>query len=59
LGKYNLIALGGAAISFVIFATGFKVLGINYILADLIAIVLSLSWNYWMSIHIVWKVVDT
>ena len=59
LGKYNLIALGGAAISFVFFAVGFKALGLNYILADLIAIILSLSWNYWMSIHIVWKVVDT
>jgi dolichol-phosphate mannosyltransferase len=59
LGKYNLIALGGAAISFVIFAIGYKILGLNYILADIIAIVLALSWNYWMSVHIVWKVVDT
>jgi len=58
LAKYNLVALGGAAISFIIFAIGFKILGLNYILADLIAIVLALSWNYWMSVHIVWKVVD-
>jgi len=56
--KYNLIYIGGAAIAFTVFATAHQALGIHYLLADAISILVAMSWNYWMSIRIVWKVVD-
>jgi dolichol-phosphate mannosyltransferase len=59
LFKYNLIALSGAAISFSVFALLYKVVGVHYVPADLIAIAAATSWNYLMSVRIVWKVVDT
>jgi dolichol-phosphate mannosyltransferase len=58
LGKYNLISLGGATISFTIFAALYQVIGVNYLMADISAIILAMSWNYLMSVKMVWKVVD-
>ena len=58
LFRYNLITLGGAAITYGVFALGYKGLGLHYIVADLIAIILAMAWNYWMSVRIVWRVVD-
>ena len=58
LFRYNLITLSGAAITYAVFALGYKMLGLHYVLADLIAILLATAWNYWMSVRIVWRVVD-
>lgn len=58
LGKFNLITLGGAAISFLFFLLTNQFLGWHYVLADLTAIIVAMSWNYWMSVNVVWKVVD-
>ena len=56
--KFNAGALGGAAISFTTFTLLFKFAGINYIFADVIAIGVAMSWNYWVSTRFVWKAVD-
>ena len=58
LARYNVVALGGAAISFLTFAFLYRMLGFHYILADMLAIVVAMSWNYWMSVRVVWRVVD-
>ena len=55
--RYNLITLGGAAISFAVFYLFYK-LGLHYIPSDLIAIIAATAWNYYMSVKIVWKLVD-
>ncbi len=57
--RYNLVSLGGAAISWIIFTTLYKELGLNYIAADLLGIATALTWNYAMSTRIVWKIVDS
>jgi len=57
LVKYNLVALGGAAISLVVFY-GLYHLGLYYVPADLLAIIAATGWNYFMSVRLVWKMVD-
>lgn len=56
--KYNIGALGGALISYIVFTILFRELSFNYLLADLIAIVGAMAWNYWMSTKFIWKIVD-
>jgi dolichol-phosphate mannosyltransferase len=58
MGTFNIGALGGATISFTTFTILFKLVHMNYALADVIAILIAMSWNYWMSTHFVWRVVD-
>jgi dolichol-phosphate mannosyltransferase len=58
MGKFNVGALGGAVISFTTFTLLFKLLHINYFLADIIAIGVAMSWNYYMSTRFVWKAID-
>ncbi len=58
LGRFNLGALGGAIISFSVFSLLYKLTAINYLLADTIAIITAMSWNYWMSTRFVWKAID-
>ena len=58
MGKYNVGTLGGAAISFTTFTLLFKLAHTNYFLADIIAIGVATSWNYWMSTRFVWKAID-
>jgi len=58
MGKYNIGALGGAAISFTSFTFLYKLMHLNYLLADLIAIGVATSWNYYVSTHFVWKSID-
>jgi len=54
--KFNAGALAGALISLFIFTVLYKLVGVNYVVADLIAIAMSVSWNYWISVRFVWKV---
>lgn len=56
--KFNIGALGGALISFLTFSLLHKELHVQYVIADLLAIVLAMGWNYWMSTKVVWKLVD-
>ena len=56
--KFNLGMFGGALISFTVFAILFKLEGVPYVLADILAILTSMSWNYWISNRFVWKVID-
>jgi len=58
LSRYNLVSIGGIAISLTVFALIYHVAGLNYILADLIGIIAAMSWNYWLSNRLVWKIVD-
>ncbi len=61
LGKlfsYNMIAIGGAAISFAVFIVTFKWIGWHYIISDLLGVVIAVSWNYWLSVRVVWKLID-
>ena len=58
LGKFNIGTLGGAAISFLTFMLFFKAVGINYILSDVLAICIAMSWNYFISTKYVWKTID-
>lgn len=55
---FNFGALGGAAITFGVFTFFFKVVHLHYLLADAIAIVVAMGWNYWMSTRFVWKTID-
>ena len=56
---FNVGALGGALISYTVFAVLHARLDWNYIIADIGAILLAMSWNYWMSTKIVWKTNQT
>jgi len=58
MGKFNIGALGGAAISFTMFTLLYKLAHLNYLLADIIAIGVAMSWNYYVSTHFVWKAID-
>jgi dolichol-phosphate mannosyltransferase len=58
LGIFNLGALGGGVISFLVFAVLLKQAHIYYMLADIIAILIALSWNYWISTRFVWRAID-
>ena len=59
LWRYNAVSFGGVAISFVVFELVYHALGWNYILADLLGIVAAMSWNYWLSVKVVWRIVDS
>lgn len=56
--RYNLVTIGGAAISYLVFALSYRWLGLHYILADILAILIAMGWNYYMSVRLVWKIVD-
>ncbi|MBC7786702.1 MAG: glycosyltransferase family 2 protein [Methylophilaceae bacterium] len=56
--KFNAGAIGGALISFTAFYVFHQLLHVNYVVADLYAILLATGWNYWVSTKIVWKIVD-
>ncbi|HEX7633410.1 MAG TPA: glycosyltransferase family 2 protein [Candidatus Saccharimonadales bacterium] len=58
-GRYNLVALAGATIAWLIFSFCYKALGMWYVPADLLGIVASMSWNYWLSVRLVWRIIDT
>jgi len=58
MGIFNLAALGGAAISFTVFTFLYKTTHLNYLLADIIAIGIAMSWNYFISTRFVWKAID-
>jgi dolichol-phosphate mannosyltransferase len=58
LGRYNLVSVGGVAIALTTFTLTYHKLGLNYIIADLLGIVAGMSWNYWFSTKLVWRIVD-
>jgi dolichol-phosphate mannosyltransferase len=58
MGKFNIGTLGGAAINFLVFSTLFKAVGINYIISDVVAILIAMSWNYFISTRFVWRAID-
>jgi dolichol-phosphate mannosyltransferase len=61
LGKlfhYNLVALGGATIAWLVFSVGFRGLQLHYVLADALGIIAAMSWNYWLSVRVVWPIID-
>jgi len=58
LWRFNLVALGGAAISFSVFTLCYKWGGFPYYLADILGIGVAMSWNYILSVKLVWRLVD-
>jgi dolichol-phosphate mannosyltransferase len=54
-GKFNATSLTGAVISFVVFSALYKVAGLHYVLADSLAIIPSVYFNFWASTNFVWK----
>jgi dolichol-phosphate mannosyltransferase len=56
--RFNVGTLGGAAINFIAFSVLFKLFHIEYIIADIVAILVALGWNYYVSTRFVWKKVD-
>ena len=56
--KFNIATLGGAAINFGVFSILFKFWHIDYLIADILAIIIALSWNYYASIHFIWNSMD-
>jgi dolichol-phosphate mannosyltransferase len=58
LGKFNVGTLGGAAINFLTFTFLYKEVEINYVISDLVAIIIAMSWNYFVSTRFVWKAID-
>ena len=57
-GKFNAASLTGAVMSFVVFSALYKVVGLHYIVADALAIIPSVCFNYWASSTFVWKDTD-
>jgi len=57
-GKFNAGAVVGALISLTLFTVLFKTVHLNYLVADLLAISISVSWNYWVSTRYVWRVAN-
>ena len=53
--KFNATSLTGAAISFAVFSVLYKFIGLQYIIADALAIIPSVCFNYWASSTFVWK----
>ena len=58
LFHYNLVALGGAAIAWLIFSLAFRGLRLDYVSADTLGIIVAMSWNYWLSVRVVWPIID-
>jgi dolichol-phosphate mannosyltransferase len=58
LVRYNTVALGGALITYAAFWCFYGYIGLHYLLADILAIAVATGWNYWMSLRIVWRIVD-
>jgi dolichol-phosphate mannosyltransferase len=57
LFHYNLVALGGATIAWLVFSVAFR-LQLHYVLADALGIIAAMSWNYWLSVRVVWPIID-
>lgn len=55
---FNVGMLGGAIISFATFGLLVRIYELNFLLADCIAILTAMSWNYWVSVRFVWRAVD-
>jgi dolichol-phosphate mannosyltransferase len=53
--KFNVAALTGAAVTIIVFTICFKFLGINYIIADIVAIGCATILNYKSSTGFVWR----
>jgi dolichol-phosphate mannosyltransferase len=58
LVKFNVSALGGALISFALFTSLYSYAHWQYYTADIIGIIVSTGWNYWISTRLIWKTVD-
>lgn len=58
LGKFNLGSLGGALISFTVFSLLFKLEHLVYLIADVLAIIAAMSWNYYVSTRHIWPSID-
>lgn len=55
---FNVISLGGAVISFGVFSFSYTLLGLPYLLAGILGISMAIGWNYWLSVRVVWRVLD-
>jgi dolichol-phosphate mannosyltransferase len=55
LGKYNLISSPGGILNLIVFPILNSVLGVYYLLAQLIGIIASILWNYLMNNFWTWK----
>ncbi len=53
-GRYNLVALGGLAITAGIFTLLLQRFGLPYLLADLVGIAAATVWNWAISVHWTW-----
>lgn len=58
LWRFNVVALGGAGISFAVFTASYKIGGLPYYIADMVGIGMAMSWNYILSVKLVWRLVD-
>ncbi len=54
-GRFNAASLIGAAMTFAVFSVLYKFIGLQYIVADALAIIPSVCFNYWASSTFVWK----
>jgi dolichol-phosphate mannosyltransferase len=55
LARYNAIALGGLCISLAVLGTLTTLLGIHYLLANLVGIVAATVWNYVVNARLTWS----
>lgn len=58
LFRYNLVSLSGVAISWMVFMVATQGAHLYYVLADIVAIVAAMGWNYWLSVQYVWQSTD-
>lgn len=54
---YNLVSLTGAVIAWGVFSGAYYGLGLHYILADALGIVIAAIWNFCWSIRLVWPII--
>ncbi len=53
--RFNAASLIGATLSYVVFSVLYKVVGLHYLVADALAIIPSVCFNFWASSTFVWK----
>jgi dolichol-phosphate mannosyltransferase len=56
LARYNAVAIGGMLITLAVLATLNTALGLNYLIANLCAILVATTWNYLINSHVTWRV---
>jgi len=56
--KFNIVCLVGLALNVLLLNLLFNILGVHYLLANLIAIAAVTLWNFWINLKLSWRVTE-